>query len=186
MTLCTLAAIQSAQGVERPFAALRQVTVDLKPGCCFVLIGENGNVITAQAVSGHPLLQPSAVAAAKASKFRPAERPVSLRLGRAACAPRPAPSRRWRRCRRSAAASRARVASAADWRPGLADRPAAHGNERQRRNSIRQRLHFFRLSGFKVPAHLCSCLPWSTAAEQNLSGIDQGWSRASSPAFQPR
>jgi protein TonB len=36
-----------------------------------VLIDEDGNVITAHAVSGHPLLQPSAVSAARASKFSP-------------------------------------------------------------------------------------------------------------------
>lgn len=36
-----------------------------------VLIDENGNVISAHAVSGHPLLQSSAVAAARASKFSP-------------------------------------------------------------------------------------------------------------------
>src|SRR5216684_3413850 len=36
-----------------------------------VLIDENGNVLTAHAMSGHPLLQAAAVAAAKASKFTP-------------------------------------------------------------------------------------------------------------------
>jgi protein TonB len=36
-----------------------------------VLIDENGNVISAHAVSGHPLLQSSAVNAARASKFTP-------------------------------------------------------------------------------------------------------------------
>src|ERR1043166_3565783 len=36
-----------------------------------VLIDENGNVIAAHASSGHPLLQPAAVAAARASKFTP-------------------------------------------------------------------------------------------------------------------
>ena len=36
-----------------------------------VLVDEAGNVISAQAVSGHPLLQASAVAAARASKFSP-------------------------------------------------------------------------------------------------------------------
>jgi TonB family protein len=36
-----------------------------------VLIDENGNVISAHATSGHPLLQGSAVAAARASKFTP-------------------------------------------------------------------------------------------------------------------
>jgi protein TonB len=36
-----------------------------------VLIDENGNVISAHAISGHPLLQPSSVAAARASKFSP-------------------------------------------------------------------------------------------------------------------
>lgn len=36
-----------------------------------VLVDESGNVIAAHAMSGHPLLQPSAVAAARASKFSP-------------------------------------------------------------------------------------------------------------------
>ena len=36
-----------------------------------VLVDENGNVVSASAVSGHPLLQGSAVAAARASKFSP-------------------------------------------------------------------------------------------------------------------
>lgn len=36
-----------------------------------VLIDENGKVISANAISGHPLLQGAAVAAAKASKFTP-------------------------------------------------------------------------------------------------------------------
>ena len=36
-----------------------------------VLIDENGNVISARAVSGHPLLQAAAVAAARSSKFTP-------------------------------------------------------------------------------------------------------------------
>jgi TonB family protein len=36
-----------------------------------VTIDENGNVISAHAVSGHPLLQASAIAAARASKFSP-------------------------------------------------------------------------------------------------------------------
>ena len=36
-----------------------------------VLIDENGNVTSAHAVSGHPLLQSSAVSAARASKFTP-------------------------------------------------------------------------------------------------------------------
>ena len=36
-----------------------------------VLIDENGNVISANAVSGHPLLRAAAVAAAHASKFTP-------------------------------------------------------------------------------------------------------------------
>jgi protein TonB len=36
-----------------------------------VLIDENGNVVSAHAVSGHPLLQGAAVAAARASKFTP-------------------------------------------------------------------------------------------------------------------
>lgn len=36
-----------------------------------VLVDEKGNVVTAHAVSGHPLLQPSAVAAARQAKFSP-------------------------------------------------------------------------------------------------------------------
>jgi len=36
-----------------------------------VLIDENGNVMSASAASGHPLLRPAAVAAARASKFSP-------------------------------------------------------------------------------------------------------------------
>lgn len=36
-----------------------------------VLIDENGNVVSASPVSGHPLLQSSAAAAARASKFSP-------------------------------------------------------------------------------------------------------------------
>jgi protein TonB len=36
-----------------------------------VLIDENGNVISATPISGHPLLQPSAAAAARQSKFSP-------------------------------------------------------------------------------------------------------------------
>lgn len=36
-----------------------------------VLIDESGNVISANAVSGHPLLRPSAVSAARSAKFKP-------------------------------------------------------------------------------------------------------------------
>jgi len=36
-----------------------------------VLIDENGNVTSANAISGHPLLQPAAQAAARSSKFSP-------------------------------------------------------------------------------------------------------------------
>lgn len=36
-----------------------------------VLVDENGNVLSAHAVSGHPLLKQSAVAAARGAKFRP-------------------------------------------------------------------------------------------------------------------
>jgi TonB family protein len=36
-----------------------------------VVIDEEGNVISASAISGHPLLQPAAVAAARATKFSP-------------------------------------------------------------------------------------------------------------------
>ena len=61
-------AIKLAQPPYPPIAraahASGQVTVQ-------VLLDENGNVISATAVSGHPLLQPAAVAAARASKFTP-------------------------------------------------------------------------------------------------------------------
>jgi protein TonB len=36
-----------------------------------VLIDENGNVVSARAVSGHPLLQAVAVAAARGARFSP-------------------------------------------------------------------------------------------------------------------
>jgi protein TonB len=36
-----------------------------------VLIDENGNVVSAHAVSGHPLLQAAAVGAARSAKFSP-------------------------------------------------------------------------------------------------------------------
>jgi TonB family protein len=36
-----------------------------------IVIDENGNVISAAPVSGHPLLQGAAVAAARSSKFTP-------------------------------------------------------------------------------------------------------------------
>jgi protein TonB len=36
-----------------------------------VTVDEDGNVISASAVSGHPLLRQSAVSAARASKFAP-------------------------------------------------------------------------------------------------------------------
>jgi protein TonB len=36
-----------------------------------VLIDEEGNVVSANAISGHPLLKASATAAARASKFMP-------------------------------------------------------------------------------------------------------------------
>jgi protein TonB len=36
-----------------------------------VLVDERGNVVSASAVSGHPLLQQSAVAAARQAKFSP-------------------------------------------------------------------------------------------------------------------
>ena len=36
-----------------------------------IVIDENGNVVSAAPVSGHPLLQGAAVAAARASKFTP-------------------------------------------------------------------------------------------------------------------
>jgi len=50
--------------IARSAHASGQVTVQ-------VLIDENGNVISAHAASGHPLLQAAAVAAARASKFTP-------------------------------------------------------------------------------------------------------------------
>jgi TonB family protein len=60
--------------IARAAHASGQVTVQ-------VLVDENGNVISATAVSGHPLLQPAAVAAARASKFTPtklASQPVKV------------------------------------------------------------------------------------------------------------
>jgi protein TonB len=36
-----------------------------------VLVDENGNVVSAHAVSGHPLLQAACVAAARNAKFSP-------------------------------------------------------------------------------------------------------------------
>jgi len=54
----------SYPAIARAAHASGQVTVQ-------VLIDENGNVISAVPVSGHPLLQASAVAAARASKFSP-------------------------------------------------------------------------------------------------------------------
>lgn len=50
--------------IARAAHASGQVTVQ-------VLIDEEGNVISAHAVSGHPLLQPAAIAAARQSKFTP-------------------------------------------------------------------------------------------------------------------
>lgn len=50
--------------IARAAHASGQVTVQ-------VLIDEEGNVISAHAVSGHPLLQAAAIAAARASKFTP-------------------------------------------------------------------------------------------------------------------
>lgn len=47
-----------------------------------VLVDEKGNVVTAKAISGHPLLQASAVAAARAAKFTPTllnGKPVKVR-----------------------------------------------------------------------------------------------------------
>jgi TonB family protein len=47
-----------------------------------VLVDEKGNVVTAQAVSGHPLLQAPAVAAARGAKFSPTKlsgKPVKVR-----------------------------------------------------------------------------------------------------------
>jgi len=50
--------------IARSAHAAGQVTVQ-------VLIDENGNVVSAHATGGHPLLQAAAVAAARASKFTP-------------------------------------------------------------------------------------------------------------------
>jgi len=50
--------------IARAAHASGQVTVQ-------VLVDENGNVISANPVSGHPLLKASAAAAARASKFSP-------------------------------------------------------------------------------------------------------------------
>ena len=36
-----------------------------------VTVDENGNVVSAQAVSGHPLLQAAAIGAARSAKFSP-------------------------------------------------------------------------------------------------------------------
>jgi len=36
-----------------------------------VIVDEQGNVISARAISGHPLLQAAAVAAARQAKFQP-------------------------------------------------------------------------------------------------------------------
>ncbi|HEY8205180.1 MAG TPA: TonB family protein, partial [Pyrinomonadaceae bacterium] len=50
--------------IARAAHASGQVTVQ-------VLVDESGNVISANPVSGHPLLKASAAAAARASKFSP-------------------------------------------------------------------------------------------------------------------
>lgn len=47
-----------------------------------VLVDENGNVISANAISGHPILQASAVAAARGAKFKPtllSGKPIKVR-----------------------------------------------------------------------------------------------------------
>ena len=41
-----------------------------------VTVDEDGNVVAAKAVSGHPLLQAASVAAARNAKFAPGNRPV--------------------------------------------------------------------------------------------------------------
>ena len=53
---------QAAKAVRASGAVNVQVTID-----------ENGDVISASAVSGHPLLRPASVAAARASKFTPTQ-----------------------------------------------------------------------------------------------------------------
>jgi TonB family protein len=47
-----------------------------------VLVDENGNVIAAEAINGHPLLRAAAVAAARQARFAPAAvggQPVKVR-----------------------------------------------------------------------------------------------------------
>src|SRR5689334_6326913 len=47
-----------------------------------VLIDENGSVVSAKAVSGHPLLQAVAVAAARQARFSPTKRSEERRVGK--------------------------------------------------------------------------------------------------------
>jgi periplasmic protein TonB len=57
--------------VTPPYPAIARSAHASGPVQVQVLIDENGNVVSANAVSGHPLLRAAAVAAAHASKFSP-------------------------------------------------------------------------------------------------------------------
>ena len=57
--------------VQPPYPAIAKSAMVKGQVTVQVLIDENGNVISASAASGHPLLRPAAVNAARASKFSP-------------------------------------------------------------------------------------------------------------------
>jgi protein TonB len=57
--------------VQPPYPAIAKAAHASGQVTVRVILDENGNVISATPVSGHPLLQASAVAAARASKFSP-------------------------------------------------------------------------------------------------------------------
>jgi TonB family protein len=57
--------------VQPPYPAIAKAAHASGQVTVRVIVDENGNVISATPVSGHPLLQASAVAAARASKFSP-------------------------------------------------------------------------------------------------------------------
>jgi protein TonB len=57
--------------VQPPYPAIARAAHASGPVNVQVVIDEDGNVISATAVSGHPLLKPAAAAAARASKFQP-------------------------------------------------------------------------------------------------------------------